>query len=119
MTKEAAFYNFFSSFSIPAYEEFSVPDNAEMPYITYNANIGYYGSGEVSVTANLWYRGTSNTIINSKSNEIAQYIGLGGVLLGCDDGIIWLKRENNFSQAMSDTDYSVKRRYLQMSAEYV
>ena len=31
----AALYTFFSSFGIPAYVEYNVPDNAALPYITY------------------------------------------------------------------------------------
>ena len=36
MTKAEALHSFYSSFGLTAYEENSVPDDAEFPYITYN-----------------------------------------------------------------------------------
>jgi hypothetical protein len=40
MNKSQALQSFWESFGIPAYNEYTVPDNAEMPYITYSVIIG-------------------------------------------------------------------------------
>ena len=39
MNKEQAIHFFWSQFGLPAYDENSVPDDAQMPYITYNVVI--------------------------------------------------------------------------------
>ena len=40
-------------------------------------------------------------------------------MLPCDGGAVWLKRSTPFSQSMADdTDASIKRRYLLMTAEF-
>lgn len=36
MTAEQVVHSFWSSFGLTAYDENSVPDNAQLPYITYN-----------------------------------------------------------------------------------
>ena len=55
MTKEAALYQFFSSFGLEAYAETAVPEDAVFPYLTYQAATSAFEEGEVSLTVNLWY----------------------------------------------------------------
>ena len=48
--------------------------------------------------------------IDKKVNEIAEAIGVGGVVLHYDDGIIWIKRDNPFCIPLNDqTDALIKR----------
>ena len=118
MTKAAAIYNFWSSFGLPAYEENSVPNEAEFPYITYQLVTSSF-ENEIILTASLWYRGSSWVEINQKTEEISKNIGLCGKVIACDNGKIWLKRGSIFAQNMGDNkDSLIKRKYINLSAEY-
>lgn len=118
MTKEAALYNFYKQFLTP-YEENTVPDNAELPYLTYNMVTGGFRDGECSLTVSIWYRDTSWAKCNAKAREIAAKIPESGVWIKCDDGAIWLKRGSPFAQNMSDDDRDIRRKYFNLTAEYV
>lgn len=122
MTKEAALYNFWSMFGLPAYEENAVPtgeDGAEFPYITYQVVTDSFGN-DVALTGSVWYRSTGWTAINAKTEEIARFIGVGGCLLDCDGGFIWLKRGTPFAQNMGDeSDNLIKRKYINVTVEYM
>ena len=118
MTKAAAIYQFWSSFGLTAYEENTVPTDAVFPYVTYQLVTDSFDR-EVAATASLWYRGESWTAINAKTEEIAQHIGLGGVIIKCDGGRIWIKRGQPFAQNMGDeSDDLIKRKYLNVTIEY-
>ena len=119
MTKAAAIYQFWSSFGLTAYEENTVPEDAAFPYITYQLVTDSFDR-EVSATASLWYRGESWTAINAKTEEIAQRIGLGGVIIKCDGGRIWIKRGQPFAQNMGDeSDDLIKRKYINVVYEFM
>lgn len=119
MTKAAAMYEFWSSFGVIAYEENSVPEDAKFPYITYQLVIDSFDR-DVLATASLWYRGTSWLEINAKTEEISAYIGLGGKIIKCDGGRIWIKRGQPFAQNMGDeSDDLIKRKYLNLTIEYL
>ena len=119
MTKQAAIQAFFESFSLTAYEENAVPVDAPLPYITYQSTVDDFGD-IVSITASVWYRGTSGTACNAKAREIGDYITRGGVFLPCDGGAIWVKKGVPFSQTMSDdNDKMIKRNYLNLELEFL
>ena len=122
MTKEAALYNFWSMFGIPAYEENSVPsgeDGAEFPYITYQVVTDSFGN-DVAMAGSVWYRSTSWKEANAKAQEISNVLGSGGVTLACDGGIIWLRRGVPFAQSMGDdSDDLIKRKYINITAEFI
>lgn len=117
-TKAAAVQSFLSGFGIPAYPVSSVPDDAEMPYITYTLYTGAWGDGEQNVAVDVWYRGESEAKPNAKVQEISSALGLGGVLLPCDGGAVWVKRGEPFAQTVQDEDNAVKRRLVNLSVEY-
>lgn len=120
MTKAAALYQFFSSFGMPAYAASSVPDDVVFPYLTYELITSAWGGGEVGLTVNLWFYTTSEAIPNAKAQEFSNAIGLGGVILPCDGGAIWLKRGSPWCQSLKDeTSPTIKRRYLNAAAEYL
>ena len=119
MTKAAAIYQFWSGFGLTAYEENSVPDEAQFPYITYQLVTDSFDR-EVAATASLWYRSESWTSINAKTEEISQKISRGGKIIPCDGGAIWLKRGQPFAQSMDDeSDNLIKRKYLNITAEFI
>ena len=118
MTKAAAIYQFWSSFGLNAYEENTVPTYAAFPYVTYQLVTDSFDR-EVAATASLWYRGESWTSINAKTEEISANIGLGGKIIKCDGGRIWIKRGQPFAQNMGDeSDDLIKRKYLNLTFEF-
>lgn len=123
MTKASALYNFFSSFGIEAYEETLVPTGDEapkFPYLTYQLVTDSFDN-EVIIPVSLWYRSEASLLaLNSKTEEISQRIGRGGVFLDCDGGKIWIKRGSPFAQTMSDPeDNTIRRKYINITAEFL
>lgn len=122
MTPEAAIFDFFNRFGIPAYASTSVPDQMPFPYITYDLVMpGELGDGESMMTVNVWYRTESEAEPNAKVREISRAIGRSGVTIRCDGGMIWLKRGTPWAQSVnvSGADDKVKRRYLNIDMEYL
>lgn len=119
MTKEQALYNFYNGF-LTAYEENSVPENAALPYLTYNVITDNLGSGGTALTASLWYKGPSWTDIDAKRRTISASITRGGRMITCDGGAIWINRGQPFAQRMrDDTDASIKRILININAEFL
>ena len=119
MTKAAALYQFWNSFGLTAYEENTVPHDADFPYITYQLVTDSF-EREIPLTASLWYRSESWTAINAKTEEISQKISRGGKIIPCDGGAIWLKRGRPFAQNMRDeSDDLIKRKHLNITAEFM
>lgn len=121
MTPEAAIYTFLSGFAIPAYAASSVPDQAQFPYLTYDLVLGEWEQGEVNMPVNVWYRTESEALPNAKVREISHAIGLGGVTIPCDGGMLWLKKGSPWAQAVTidGEDEKVKRRLLNISIETI
>ena len=121
MTPEAAVYTFLSSFGIPAYAASSVPDQATFPYLTYDLVLGEWGQPEVNMPVNVWYRTDSEALPNAKVREIGERIGMGGVLLHCDGGVLWVKKGSPWAQAVTveGEDEKVKRRYVNINIEFL
>lgn len=119
MTKGAALQSFFDGI-MTSYAETAVPDDATLPYLTYDFVTSSWGNGEVNLPVNMWFRTTSEKEPNAAVERLSKAIGLGGVQLPCDDGVIWLKRGSPWAQSMSDeTDKTIKRRYINVTAEYM
>lgn len=121
MAPEAAIYGFLNGFSIPAYASASVPDQAQFPYITYDLVLGEWGQPEVNMPVNVWYRTESEAQPNAKVREIGERIGMGGVLLHCDGGVLWVKKGSPWAQAVTveGEDEKVKRRYVNINIEFL
>lgn len=125
MTPEAAIYSFLTRFDLPVYASTSVPsagdDNIQFPYMTYDLTVGSWGDGDVQIPVNLWYRTDSESVPNAKVREMRENIGLGGVTVPCDDGMLWIKRGNPFSQSLriEGEDVGIKRRYILLDVEFM
>lgn len=120
MTKEAALHAWFNSFGIPFYPASAVPDDVVFPWGTYELITDAWGGGEVGLTVNLWYYTTSENPPNAKARELSEAIGYGGISVPCDGGFIWLKRGSPWCQSLrDDTDANIKRRYINISTEYM
>ena len=121
VTPEAALYRFMSGFGIDAYASTSVPDGAAYPYITYDLVEGDMLSGEVNVTTKVWYRTESEAEPNAKVRQMYNRIGLGGVMVPCSGGALWVKRGTPWAQVapVDDSDRMVKCRYINIDIEYL
>ena len=117
MDKAQALYSFWSSFDLPAYDETAVPEGAPFPRLTYETATDSFG-GEVALTAALWYYSTSWEDISKKSAQIAAYIGMGGKIIKTNDGAIWVKRGTPFGQRMADSNDSLRKIVLNITAEF-
>ena len=119
MTKEQALHNFFNQFGITGYRNTSVPDDVIFPFLTYDTPISNFDEDPVSITLNLYFYTDSEADPDAKAEQIRQAIGMGGVLLNCDGGSIWLKRGVPWCQSLVDeTNSNIKRRYINITAEY-
>ncbi len=120
MTKAAALYKFFSSFGMAAYAATAVPYDVEFPYLTYELITSAWESGEVGITVNLWFYTTNEAEPNAKAQELSDAIGLGGKVIPCDGGYIWIKRGSPWFQSLRDgNDPNTKRRYINVTVEYL
>ena len=119
MNKQQALYKFWSGFDIPAYEQYSVPDNAKLPYITYSESVN--SIGEVAVmNASVWDFAESWEWVIEKANEIGDTIGRGGYTINYDGGLLWIVRGTPFAQRMGDeSDHRIKRVVINIMAEYI
>lgn len=118
MDKQQAYYNLWSSFNIPAYEELSVPDDAVFPYITYQVLLDDI-DGIIFPTASLWYRGTSWTEIDAKLEEISEFIEDMSPIPLKDGGYMHVDKGTPWAQPMAeDNDRTVRRYLLNLSVEF-
>ncbi len=120
MTKEQALHTFFNQFGIIGYRNTSVPDDAIFPFLTYDVPISSFEEEPVSITLNLYFYTDSEAVPDAKAEEIRKAIGMGGTLLKCDGGAIWLKWGAPWCQSLvDDTNNNIKRRYINITAEYL
>ena len=114
--KGQALYNFWATFGLPVYDEQTVPDEAEPPYITYETITDSLGNS-LPLTGSLWYRSNSWEDITKKAQQIANYIGQGGVNLAYDGGSLWITRGASFAQRIADpNDDGIRRIYININA---
>ena len=123
MDKEQALQSFWSSFSLTAYDDRTVPtgDNAPaFPYITYELSTDELDH-PLTLTASLWYRSSSWQEITAKCHEIERYIGeYGHRVIKLDNGYLYITKEHPFAQRMGDdSDDMIRRIYLQIKAEFL
>lgn len=118
MTADKALHQFFNSFGVPAFPETAVPDKQEMPYITYSFATAGFDDLPVGLVANIWYKTESEAVPTAKAREIMDAIGRGGCTVPVDVGYIWLYMGSPALRAVPDEENSVKRRALNITAEY-
>ena len=102
-TTAKALHDFVSAFGLPAYTVDSVPEDVQVPYLTYplnepewNMKATWYIQG--------WYRTTSNAQLSAKADEIISEIGTG-IRLYTEVGIISIYPDTPLVQLMTDGDY--------------
>lgn len=107
---------YWSSFGLPAYEEHTVPDDAVMPYLTYQAVNGQLG-GVLNASANLYYKGTSWAKIMEETSTMEKFIDRQMFI---DGGIMKVRKPiMNFAQPMPENDNKVRRMLLTVEIEFL
>lgn len=120
MTKEQALHRFWSRFGIPAYDENSVPDDASLPYISYEVSIPSDFLQSASLSASLFYHDTSWEAISTKAEEIRALIGYGGHTENYTGGRLWVKRPTGtFAQRMAAEIDTVRRMVLNIEVDFL
>ena len=108
-----ALQEFFSGFGIPAYNENTVPKDAEPPYITYPLREPEWNQA-TSFYANVYYRNAeSNRDSLEKADEIVRAIG-DGLKLPVTGGWLVLWPETPLIQAMPPNG-DVRAAYINLS----
>ena len=120
MDKSQAIQAFWSSFGLPAYDEQTVPDDAVLPYITYNVVTDMLDN-KIPLTGSLWYFGTSWADVTAKADQIARYVGENGhIVIRFDDGYMYVTQGSPFYQRVADTSNELVRRiYINIMAEFI
>ena len=116
LDKWQAIHEFWSSFGLIAYDENSVPDDAEFPYITYSASVGDFEQVLV-LTGSIWYRSASWAGISQMQIAISRMVSPYKVL-PVDGGYLYVSKGTPFAQRMGDENDSIKRIYLVFNAEF-
>jgi len=118
MDAEQVIHNFWSSFGIPAYDDNSVPQDAVLPYITYDISYDSFDN-DVVMNASIWDRTTSWDELSRTAKEITDNYRNNGVKLRTDRGIVWIKPGNPLYRRMGNDDQNIKRMILNIICEYI
>lgn len=120
MDRWQAIYRFWASFGLPAYEENSIPEDAKMPYITFESSVGGF-EAIITLSASIWDRTTKGTaFIDAKADEIQHKIKT----MGCPEIAGGRYRvfvdDSIFAQNMNDPeDRLIKKKVLQVNFEFM
>lgn len=107
--KQQALFKFWSGFGLPAYEQTTVPDNAELPYITYETATADLDQ-KLVLSGHLWERTTKWLFLDNKANEISRFIEEMSPIK-IDEGYVYITKENPFARRLSDENDSNIRGY--------
>ena len=94
---------FFSGFGLPAYQVGSVPDDVELPYISYSISSPEWNQ-KTTAYVQVWDRTTSNTQIIRVADQITAAIG-EGIRLPFDGGYLVIWPETPLIQIQVDGDF--------------
>lgn len=114
MTQTAqALYWFFNGFGIPAFVEYTEPDDEKPPYITYELAEPDW-RGKSPIHARVWYRSTSFAGIAATVDAIRAALG-EGVSIQTPSGAVYLWADDNWAQFQPmEGDPTLKCAYLSL-----
>lgn len=119
MNKIQSLVAFWAGFGLPAYEENTVPDDAQLPYLTYEISSDQFGT-TLMQSASLWYRSSSWAEVTTKEQEIAEFITRGGRMIAYDGGSIWIQKDTPWAQRMNEpSDDMIRRIVLSVVVEFL
>lgn len=119
MNKEQAMQNFFEGFGWKAYDESELPDDAEMPRLTYGLVTDSLDN-PVSMAISLWDRSHSWKSVTEKAKEISEALTfMHPPAIPCDEGRIYITPGTPFTQRMLESsDPMIRRIYINLEIEY-
>lgn len=119
MDKAQSIQQFWSGFGLTAYDQTTVDENAQLPYITYEVITDSF-ENDISMSGDLWYYSESWKDISNKADEISQFIGIGGILMKIGEhGYAWIKRGTPFAQRVTDPNDMVRRIRIGIQVEFL
>lgn len=106
-----------NSFGLPAYDENTVDEDAQMPYITYEAADGSLG-GAMLLSASLWYHSGSWADISKKANQMKKGLNTE---IKIDGGYMMVRTPPaNYATRMSDpNDKDIRRVRIAVMIEFL
>ncbi len=116
MDKWQVIHNFWAGFGLTAYDENSVPDDAQYPYITYSSVVGDFET-PISLTASIWDKTTSWAGVSQKATSISRTIS-PYKMIPVDGGYLYIIKGSPFAQRMRDENDLIKRIYIVLQAEF-
>ena len=114
----SALNTFWNSFEVPAYEVATIPEDVEMPYITYEGSVDNFGN-EIATNVNLYYKGKSWKAITQKLDEIDDAISDGVYVNFGNKKSLLIRKANPFAQPVPEDDEQVRRYILNLTYEYI
>ena len=107
----AALKTFFSGFVLPAFTTDTVPEEAQLPYLTYSLSVPEWNQ-KGTLYAQVWDRTKSNTGLTRVADQITAAIGEGKII-SFDGGYLVIWPESPLVQIMVDGDF--RSAYINLS----
>jgi hypothetical protein len=106
------YYSFWSCLGLPAYVEYSVPDAAELPYLTYTLGEGAF-SVETRAQVRKFMRDSSFAEIAAYADSLENLVPEAGITLFLPDkgGAVYLYRGDPFIQHQPADETNLKILY--------
>ena len=109
-----ALHTYLSGFGLKAYAEDSVPDNAQLPYITYRV-VDPEWHQKATFFVRVWFRSTRNAELLEKADQITGDIG-EAKRLPFDGGLLVVWPESPKVQIVVDSkDRDLRYAYISLS----
>ena len=119
MNKYQAINKFWNQFGVKAYDETTVPDDVELPYITYSVSTSDFDNMVVG-SASIWDRSTSWNRVTEIEQSINNVMSKGGSMISYDGGGLWIVKGNPWSQRLSnDSNRDIRRIVLSVTMEFM
>ena len=113
MTKSEAIHKWMSSHGMDAYPSNAVPDDAQLPYLTYIKGFSPEG---YATTVHLYFRTSSEAVPDAKVEGICETLRYGGLQLPVDNGTLFLTLDNPEWYSMTDdADPDIKHRIININ----
>lgn len=119
MDKQQALNKFWSEASgLPAYEENAIPEDAQLPYCTYQTILDGLDYA-VFPLGHIWMRSVSWGALDAIQKRIEAYIDTGKIIK-MDEGNLFICKGSPFAQRVRDEeDSSIKGYLLNIQAEFL
>ena len=118
MDRFQALQAFWASFSVPAYDENTVPDGATLPYITYDTKYNSFFGGSASMSASIWDRSFSWASVQTIFERIKARLG-EGIIQTYDGGALYIRPGSPYAQRIDAQSDDIRRILINIEVEYL